>query len=71
MVELINDCADVERLIRLVASNQMFAQKADKLTTVINKNFGYMAEELSEYEFLDKVVVMMPEVPKYKLLKDL
>lgn len=70
MFKVTNDYTNVEKLICLVAENQKFARPKDKLTTLIDKFSGYMSEELTEEELEFVAAAKMPEIPKYKTLKD-
>lgn len=70
MVKTINDYVNVEKLICLIAENQKFAKPKDKLTALIEKFSGYMSEELDEDELAFATAAKMPEIPKYKTLKD-
>ena len=70
MLKILDDNAKVEKLLCAVAENQKFARPRDRLTMLINKCSDYMSEELSEDDLEFAVAAKMPEVPKYKRLKD-
>ena len=70
MVKTLDNYANVEKLLCLVAENQKFAKSKDKLTTLIEKFSGYMSEELLEEDLEFVAAAKMPEIPKYKTLKD-
>lgn len=70
MVKTLDDYSNVEKLLCLVAENQKFAKPKDKLTTLIEKFSCYMSEELSEEDMEFVAAAKMPEIPKYKFLKD-
>lgn len=70
MVKTVNNYANVEKLIYLVAENQKFAEPKDKLTSLIEKFSDYMSEELTEDDLAFAAAAKMPEIPKYKTLKD-
>lgn len=70
MVKTLDNYANVEKLLCLVAENQKFAKSKDKLTTLIEKFSGYMSEELLEEDLEFVAAAKMPEIPKYKTLND-
>ena len=70
MIEAIKNHAKVEHLIYLVSENQKFARTKDKLTALIDKYSEYLTDELSEDELSYATAAKMPEIPKYKTLKD-
>ena len=70
MVKTLDNYANVEKLLCLVAENQKFAKPKDKLTTLIEKFSCYMSEELTESDLEFATAAKMPEIPKYKTLKD-
>ena len=70
MVKTSDNYANVEKLLCLVAENQKFAKPKDKLTTLIEKFSCYMSEELAEEDLEFATAAKMPEIPKYKTLKD-
>lgn len=70
MVKTVNNYANVEKLIYLVAENQKFAKPKDKLTALIEKFSDYMSEELDEDDLAFAAAAKMPDVPKYKTIKD-
>lgn len=70
MVKTVNNYANVEKLIYLVAENQKFAKPKDKLTALIEKFSDYMSEELDEDDLTFAAAAKMPDVPKYKTIKD-
>ena len=70
MVKTVNNYANVEKLIYLVAENQKFAKPKDKLTALIDKFSDYMSEELDEDDLAFAAAAKMPDVPKYKTIKD-
>lgn len=71
MVKTVNNYANVEKLIYLVAENQKFAKPKDKLTALIEKFSDYMSEELDEDNLVFAAAAKMPDVPKYKTIKDM
>ena len=71
MVKSIDNYASVEKLICLAADYQKFSKPKDKLTTLIDKFSDYMSEEITEEELKCVAAAKMPDVPKYKLLKDM
>ncbi|MCI5605253.1 MAG: hypothetical protein MR413_06350 [Clostridia bacterium] len=71
MVKTVNNYANVEKLIYLVAENQKFAKPKDKLTALIEKFSDYMSEELDEDDLVFAAAAKMPDVPKYKTIKDM
>lgn len=71
MVKTVNNYANVEKLIYLVAENQKFAKPKDKLTALIEKFSDYMSEELDEDDLVFAAAEKMPDVPKYKTIKDM
>ena len=70
MVKTLENYTNVEKLLYLVADNQKFAKRKDKLTTLIEKFSCYMSEELAEEDLEFATAAKMPEIPKYKTLKD-
>lgn len=70
MIEAIKNHAKVEHLIYLVSENQKFARTNDKLTALIDKYSEYLTDELSEDELSYATAAKMPEISKYKTLKD-
>lgn len=71
MVKTVNNYANVEKLIYLVAENQKFAKPKDKLTALIEKFSDYMSEDLDEDDLVFAAAAKMPDVPKYKTIKDM
>lgn len=70
MVKTLENYTNVEKLLYLVADNQKFAKSKDKLTTLIEKFSCYMSEELIDNDLNFVTAAKMPEIPKYKILKD-
>ena len=70
MLKNIENYENVEKLICMVAENQKFAKSKDKLTSLLEKFSGHLSEELSEEELEFVTAAKMPEIPKYKKLKD-
>lgn len=71
MVDTMKDCTNVEKLIYTVSKSQKFIQQKDKLTLLLDKYSNYLSEELSEEELCYATAAKMPEMPKYKISKDL
>ena len=70
MVKIINNYENIEQLIYLVAENQKFAKPKDNLTALIEKFSDCISEELNEDDLAFVAAARMPDVPKYKTLKD-
>lgn len=70
MVKTLNNYANVEKLLCLVAENQKFAKTKDKLTALVEKFSDHMSEELDEDDLAFAAAAKMPDVPKYKTIKD-
>lgn len=71
MVDTMKNYANVEKLIYTVSKSQKFIQQKDKLTLLLDKYSKYLSEELSEEELCYVAAAKMPEIPKYKISKDL
>lgn len=71
MVDTMKSYANVEKLIYTVSKSQKFIQQKDKLTLLLDKYSEYLSEELSEEELCYAAAAKMPEIPKYKISKDL
>lgn len=70
MVEAIKNYAKVEHLIYRVSEGQKFARPNDKLSALLDKYSKYLTEELSENDLEYVAAAKLPEIPKYKALKD-
>ena len=71
MIETMKNYSKVEKLMYIISENQKFAGQKDKLTVLIDKYSEYLSEELSERELEYVAAAKMPEIPKYKLMKNL
>ena len=71
MIETMKNYSKVEKLMYIISGNQKFARQKDKLTALIDKYSEYLSEELSEGELEYATAAKMPEIPKYKLMKNL
>lgn len=61
---------NTEKLLNIIADNQKFSSKRDKLTALIEKYSDGSSQELSEEELCFAAAAKMPTVPKYKTLND-
>jgi len=69
MVKIFENNTNIEKIISMVADNQKFAKKRDRLTDIVEKFSGQVSDELTEDDLEFVAAAKMPAVPKYKQLE--